>query len=107
MVATTFKLRKLTQVKTCGYQFFIVITFFKPNFPVFAWNCLKLRELKRLFYIAVHKGKAPFEIEENISFKTIREDKNKWVKIEIKRYEIEDEIYLLCQSEKKQRKKKV
>jgi len=65
-----------------------------------------LRELKRLFYIAVHKGKAPFEIEENISFKTIREDKNKWVKIEIKRYEIEDEIYLLCQSEKKQRKEK-
>jgi len=58
-----------------------------------------LRELKRLFISLStnHKGKAPFEIEEDISFKTIREDKNKGVKIEIKRYEIEDEVYLLCQ----------
>jgi len=56
-----------------------------------------LRELKRLFILLStnHKGKAPFEIEEDISFKTIREDKNKGVKIEIKRYEIEDEVYLL------------
>ncbi|NIA11163.1 MAG: IS1634 family transposase [Nitrospiraceae bacterium] len=51
-------------------------------------------------YITVNRGSAPFE-KDFTDMDIIREDKEKGVKIEVKRFTSEGEAYLLCRSEKK------
>ncbi|MBA7564420.1 hypothetical protein ES708_06083 [subsurface metagenome] len=51
-------------------------------------------------YIAVNRGKAPFE-KEFSKMKVLTEDEKKGIKIEVKRFIQEEEAYLLCRSEKK------
>lgn len=52
-------------------------------------------------YIVVNRGKAPIEINyEDMSI--IKEDANKDIKIEVKRYRHEKEVYILCKSRQKQ-----
>ena len=51
-------------------------------------------------YIAVNRGKAPFE-KEFSKMKVLTEDEKKGIKIEVKRFIQEQEVYLLCRSEKK------
>lgn len=54
-------------------------------------------------YIVVDRGKPPFEIDfEDMS--VIKEDKDKGIKIEVKRHEQQDEVYLLVKSERKRLK---
>jgi len=51
-------------------------------------------------YITVNRGKVPFE-KDFTNMAIIREDKEKGVKIEVKRFAGEGEAYILCRSEKK------
>jgi transposase len=54
-------------------------------------------------YIAVNRGKAPFD-KEYSDMTVIRNDESEGVKIEVKRFEHEGEVYILCRSEKKKGK---
>jgi len=54
-------------------------------------------------YIVVHRGKAPFEID-FADMSIIAEDEEKGVKIEVKRHERQDDVYLLVKSERKRLK---
>ena len=51
-------------------------------------------------YVAVNRGKAPFE-KEFSGMEVIKEDAAEGVKIEVKRFVQDQEVYLLCRSEKK------
>ncbi len=54
-------------------------------------------------YIVVNRGKVPFEVDlKNASI--IKEDHKKGIKIEVKRQEHQDEVYLLVRSERKRLK---
>lgn len=54
-------------------------------------------------YIAVNRGKAPFERDYS-GMTVIRDDESEGVKIEVKRFLHEGEVYILCRSEKKKGK---
>lgn len=54
-------------------------------------------------YLVVNRGKAPFEID-GADMRTIREDEQKGIKIEVKRHELQEEVYLLVKSERKRLK---
>jgi len=54
-------------------------------------------------YIVVNRGKAPFEVSFD-DMNIIREDEEKGVKIEVKRYEQQGTVYLLIRSEQKRLK---
>jgi transposase len=54
-------------------------------------------------YLVVNRGKAPFEID-GAGMRTIREDERKGIKIEVKRHELDEEVYLLVKSERKRLK---
>lgn len=56
-------------------------------------------------YIAVNRGNAPFD-KEFCGMEVIKEDESKGVKIEVKRFIQEQEVYLLCRSEKKIQKER-
>ncbi|MCK5675237.1 MAG: IS1634 family transposase [Spirochaetales bacterium] len=51
-------------------------------------------------YIVVNRGSTPFE-KDFSNMKTIRQNKNGEIDIQIKRYDIEEEAYILCKSRKK------
>ncbi len=51
-------------------------------------------------YIVVNRGGVPFE-KDFSDMKTIRTDKNGGIEIEIKRFDVEQEAYILCKSRKK------
>ena len=54
-------------------------------------------------YLVVNRGKAPLEIDGS-AMSIIREDEERGIKIEVKRHEVQDEVYLLVKSEKKRLK---
>ena len=54
-------------------------------------------------YIVVNRGKAPFEVGFD-DMSIIKEDEEKGIKIEVKRHEEQDEVYLLVRSERKRLK---
>ena len=54
-------------------------------------------------YLVVNRGKAPFEID-GTDMSIIREDEQKGIKIEVKRHDLQEEVYLLVKSEKKRLK---
>ncbi len=54
-------------------------------------------------YLVVNRGKAPVEID-GTGMSVIREDEEKCIKIEVKRHELQGEVYLLVKSEKKRLK---
>jgi len=54
-------------------------------------------------YIAVNRGAWPFE-QDYSEMKVIREDKTKGIKIEVKRFVHQGEVYILCRSENKAKK---
>lgn len=54
-------------------------------------------------YIAVNRGASPCE-KDYSEMKVVKEDKSKGIKIEIKRFIHEGEVYILCRSEKKVKK---
>lgn len=54
-------------------------------------------------YIVVNRGKAPFEIDFD-DMRLIKEDKEKGVKIEVKRYEQPGAVYIVVKSEQKRLK---
>ncbi len=51
-------------------------------------------------YIAVNRGKAPIEMDYK-DMEVIKEDETKGIKIEVKRFVKEQEIYILCRSKQK------
>jgi len=51
-------------------------------------------------YVVVNRGKVPFE-EEYSGMEVIREDTGKGIKVEVKRFLHEGEVYILCLSEQK------
>jgi len=55
---------------------------------------------KRYHYIVVNRGGVPFE-KDFSDMKTIRTDKDDNTEIEIKRFDVENEAYILCKSSKK------
>jgi transposase len=61
---------------------------------------LKAREYN---YLVVNRGKAAFEID-GTGMSIIREDEEKGIKIEVKRHELQGEVYVLVKSEKKRLK---
>ena len=65
-------------------------------------NLTYLRENK-YNYIAVNRGKSPFDRDYS-DMTVIRDDKLKGVKIEVKRFLHEGEVYILCRSERKKGK---
>jgi transposase len=68
---------------------------------------LNLIKEKGYKYIVVKRGGIPKEIEENEPFEEIiKEEKEKNIKIEVKRYDINEEIYLYCKSSQKEVKEK-
>ena len=54
-------------------------------------------------YLVVNRGKTAFKIDQT-GMSVIREEKQKGVKIEVKRHELQDEVYLFVKSEKKRLK---
>ena len=66
---------------------------------------LKWLKENHYHYVAVNRGKAPFE-KEFSEMHLIKEDAVKGVKIEVKRFVQEQEVYLLCRSEKKIQKER-
>jgi len=60
-------------------------------------------EQQEYSYIVVHRGKAPFEVDFD-DMSIIKEDEEKGIKIETKRYEQKGEVYLLVKSEQKRLK---
>ncbi len=57
-------------------------------------------------YVVVNRGKAPFEINDNLELKPIYDNKNKNIRVEVKRYKVDEEIYILCHSKNKELKEK-
>ena len=55
---------------------------------------------KKYHYVVVNRGNSPFE-EEYEGMEVIREDAGKGIRLEVKRYEHEGEVYILCRSEQK------
>jgi transposase len=55
---------------------------------------------KKYHYVVVNRGNPPFE-EEYEGMEVIREDEGKGIRLEVKRYEHEGEVYVLCRSEQK------
>ncbi len=66
---------------------------------------LKWLKNNHYHYVAVNRSKAPFE-KEFSGMEVIREDASEGVKIEVKRFIQEQEVYLLCRSEKKIQKER-
>ncbi len=66
---------------------------------------LKWLKENHYHYVAVNRGKAPFE-KEFSKMEVIKEDASKGVKIEVKRFVQDEEVYLLCRSEKKVHKER-
>lgn len=66
---------------------------------------LKWLKENHYHYIAVNRGKTPFE-KEFSGMEVIKEDVSKGVKIEVKRFIRKQEAYLLCRSEKKVHKER-
>ncbi|HEC61258.1 MAG TPA: IS1634 family transposase, partial [bacterium] len=66
---------------------------------------LKWLKKNHYHYVAVNRGKAPFE-KEFSQMKVLKEDEKKGIKIEVKRFIQEEEVYLLCRSEKKVHKER-
>ncbi len=62
-------------------------------------NIGKLKD-KGYHYVVVNRGKAPFE-QEYDGMEIIREEEGKGIRLEVKRYEHEGEVYVLCRSERK------
>ena len=60
-------------------------------------------EEREYSYIVVNRGKAPFKVDFD-DMSIIKEDEDKGVRIEAKRYERQGEVYLLVKSELKRRK---
>ena len=56
-------------------------------------------------YVVVNRGKPPIDIDYD-NMKVIKEDVKQGIKIEVKRFKYEKEIYLVCKSEKKEKKEK-
>lgn len=56
-------------------------------------------------YLTVHRGKGPVELEYE-GFDVIKEDPRGGTKIEVKRFQAEEELYLLCRSTLKEHKEK-
>jgi transposase len=54
-------------------------------------------------YVVVNRGKVPFEEDYN-GMEVIKEDEGKGIKLEVKRFLYEGEIYILCRSEQKKAK---
>ena len=54
-------------------------------------------------YLVVNRGKAAFEID-GAGMSIIRKDEQKGIKIEVKRHELQEEVYLLVRSERKRLK---
>jgi transposase len=54
-------------------------------------------------YVVVNRGKVPFEEDYN-GMEVIKEDEGKGIKLEVKRFLHEGEIYILCRSEQKKAK---
>lgn len=68
---------------------------------------IKIIKDKGYKYIVVKRGGIPEEIDQNAPFEqVIREDKEKNIKIEVTRYDINDEINLYCKSTQKEIKEK-
>ena len=61
---------------------------------------LKWLKENEYHYIVVNRGGVPFE-KDFSNMKTIRTDKNGESEIEIKRFDVENEAYILCKSRKK------
>jgi transposase len=55
---------------------------------------------KGYHYVVVNRGNPPFEGEYE-GMEVIREDEGKGIRLEVKRYEHEGEVYVLCRSEQK------
>jgi len=55
---------------------------------------------KGYHYVVVNRGNAPFE-EEYEGMEVIKEDERKGIRLEVKRYVHEGEVYVLCRSEQK------
>lgn len=64
-------------------------------------NWLKSKD--NYHYIVVNRGKAPMEIDYE-DMEVIKEDEEKGIKIEVKRYEQEEEVYIVCRSQQKVKK---
>lgn len=67
-------------------------------------NVLWLKE-HEYRHIAVHRGNAPFPYDFE-RMETVKSDLGKGIEISIKRYEHENELYILCRSKKKDLKEK-
>lgn len=65
-------------------------------------NIASLKE-KGYNYIAVNRNKPPFE-KDFSDMKIVREDPDKGIKVEVKRFTRDDEAYVLCRSELKKTK---
>lgn len=65
-------------------------------------TALNLKWLKEnnYHYIAVNRGKAPLDLDYT-HMEVIKEDKTKGIKIEVKRFVQEQEVYVLCKSKQK------
>lgn len=68
-------------------------------------NVKWLNNNPKYHYIVVNRGKAPVDIDYD-DMKVIRQDENKDIKIEVKRFVHEDELYLVCKSQQKEFKEK-
>jgi transposase len=55
---------------------------------------------KRYHYIVVNRGSVPFEIDFS-DMKPVRTNKNGDIEVEVKRFDVENEAYILCKSKKK------
>jgi len=55
---------------------------------------------KKYHYVVVNRGNPPFK-EGYEGMEVIREDEDKGIRLEVKRYEHEGEVYILCRSEQK------
>jgi len=55
---------------------------------------------KGYHYVVVNRGKVPFE-EDYSGMEVIKEDESKGIRLEVKRYKHEGEVYILCRSEQK------
>jgi len=55
---------------------------------------------KKYHYVVVNRGNPPFE-QEYEGMEVIREDEGKRIRLEVKRYEHEGEVYVLCRTEQK------
>jgi hypothetical protein len=62
-----------------------------------------IKNNSKYHYIVVNGGEAPVDIDYN-DMKVIRHDENKDIKIEVKRFIHEDELYLVCKSQQKELK---